>query len=215
VTDAQNDTEQLPAMTEQAIENSGATPTSVVADCGYHSGPTLEAMEQIEPPPGQEFTYYIAQQPAPQSDRYGHDAFEHDAERDVYICPGGQELAFKGIKQLRQTEYRVYRSSSRVCRHCAQRDRCLAPKGKRRELLISEYAELRRQMVERLRTEAAQKALRVRRETVEAVFGVIKSVLGLRQFLLRGLRGARIEFGLCAIGFNLRKSAAAWPAVPA
>jgi transposase len=215
VTDAQNDTEQLAVMTQQALEHAQATPETIVADCGYHSGGTLEAMAALEVPEGEELTYYIAQQRPSDTGRYGHEAFEYDAQRDVYVCPGGQQLEFKGLRTLRRTEHRVYRSSARSCGACCHRDRCLSPKGRRRELLISAHAELRREMLERLQTEAAQEALRWRRETVEPTFGVLKSVLGLRQFLLRGLRGARIEFVLCAIGVNLRKLAACWPTVAA
>ncbi len=46
--------------------------------------------------------------------------------------------------------------------------------------------------------------------TLEPAFGVLKSVLGLRQFLLRGLAGARVELTLAATALNLRKLAAPW-----
>jgi len=40
-------------------------------------------------------------------------------------------------------------------------------------------------------------------------------VLGLRQFLLWGLEGARVELTLAATALNLRKLAGAWPATQA
>jgi hypothetical protein len=42
-------------------------------------------------------------------------------------------------------------------------------------------------MAHRLKTKVGRAAYALRKRTVEPVFGIIKSVLGFRQFLLRGL----------------------------
>jgi hypothetical protein len=42
-------------------------------------------------------------------------------------------------------------------------------------------------MALRLQTPAGQKLYALRKQTPEPVFGIIKSVMGFRQFLLRGL----------------------------
>jgi len=44
---------------------------------------------------------------------------------------------------------------------------------------------------------------------VESVFGHLKQNLGIRRFLLRGLEKVKIEFGLAAMAYNLRKLAVA------
>ncbi len=50
------------------------------------------------------------------------------------------------------------------------------------------------------------KALYARRKTTsEPVFGVIKHVMGLRQFLLRGLEAVNGEWDLVSIAWNLRR----------
>lgn len=48
-------------------------------------------------------------------------------------------------------------------------------------------------MAKKLRTAAGRAVYRLRACTVEPVFGVIKAVLGFRQFLLRGLEKVRGE----------------------
>ena len=48
-------------------------------------------------------------------------------------------------------------------------------------------------MAHKLKTQAGRAAYALRKQTVEPVFGIIKSVMGFRQFLLRGLAGARGE----------------------
>lgn len=42
---------------------------------------------------------------------------------------------------------------------------------------------------------------------VESVYGDIKSNFGVRRFLLRGLEKVKTEWGLYAIGHNMRKMA--------
>ncbi len=44
-----------------------------------------------------------------------------------------------------------------------------------------------------------------RRHTPEPVFGIIKSVLGFRQFSLRGLAGARGEWSLDTMAWNVKR----------
>jgi transposase len=44
-----------------------------------------------------------------------------------------------------------------------------------------------------------------RKSTVEPVFGIIKHVIGFRQFMLRGLMGVKGEWTLLCIAFNLKR----------
>jgi len=60
-------------------------------------------------------------------------------------------------------------------------------------------------MQHRLQTKTG-KALYARRKcTVEPVFGILKSVLGFRQFLLRGLGNVQGELNLVAMAWNLKR----------
>ncbi len=43
------------------------------------------------------------------------------------------------------------------------------------------------------------------RISYEPVFGIIKSVLGFRQFSLRGLAGARGEWSLVTMAWNVKR----------
>lgn len=66
-------------------------------------------------------------------------------------------------------------------------------------------------MVHRLKTKAGRAAYALRKQTVEPVFGIIKSVLGFRQFLLRGLRQVTGEWRLVCLAWNLKRMAALRP----
>jgi len=57
----------------------------------------------------------------------------------------------------------------------------------------------------RLRSTAGRAKYKLRQQTVEPVFGIIKSVLGFRQFLLRGLAKVQLEWQLVCLAYNLKR----------
>ena len=60
-------------------------------------------------------------------------------------------------------------------------------------------------MAEKLKTPAGKTIYRQRACTVEPVFGIIKAVLGFRQFLLRGLAKVSGEWNLVCLAYNLKR----------
>lgn len=60
-------------------------------------------------------------------------------------------------------------------------------------------------MGHRLQTPEGKKRYALRKHTPEPVFGIIKSVLGFRQFLLRGLDQVRGEWNLVTMAWNMKR----------
>jgi transposase len=60
-------------------------------------------------------------------------------------------------------------------------------------------------MAHRLKTAEGKKLYALRKQVPEPVFGIIKSVLGFRQFLLRGLDCARGEWSLVTMAWNMKR----------
>ena len=60
-------------------------------------------------------------------------------------------------------------------------------------------------MAYKLQTDIGQAIYRLRKSTVEPVIGIIKEVLGFRQFSLRGLAAAAGEWCLVCLAFNLKR----------
>src|SRR5476651_1339903 len=60
-------------------------------------------------------------------------------------------------------------------------------------------------MAYRLATPEGKKLYRLRKQMPEPVFGIIKSVLGFRQFLLRGIDKVRGEWSLVTMAWNLKR----------
>ena len=60
-------------------------------------------------------------------------------------------------------------------------------------------------MAHRLQTPEGKKLYAMRKHTPEPVFGIIKSVLGFRQFLLRGLEKVKAEWTLVTLAWNMKR----------
>ena len=60
-------------------------------------------------------------------------------------------------------------------------------------------------MAHRLQTPEGKKLYAKRKHTPEPVFGIIKSILGFRQFLLRGLEKVKAEWTLVTLAWNMKR----------
>ncbi len=61
-------------------------------------------------------------------------------------------------------------------------------------------------MKQKMATEDAKaKYKRRRKHTVEPVFGIIKNVLGFKQFFLRGIENVKAEWLLVTLAYNCKR----------
>lgn len=67
-------------------------------------------------------------------------------------------------------------------------------------------------MAHRLKTPEGKALYALRKQIPEPVFGIIKSIMGFRQFLLRGLDRVQGEWSLVALAWNLKRMFALGPA---
>src|SRR3546814_16412250 len=70
---------------------------------------------------------------------------------------------------------------------------------------LADDADAVAQMAHRLRTHRGRADYALRKQTVEPVFGIIKHVMKLRQFMLRGLEHVGHEWNLVALAWNLKR----------
>lgn len=73
---------------------------------------------------------------------------------------------------------------------------------------LTEPASVVERMKHKLKTVQGRKLYGLRKQTVEPVFGIIKSVMRFRQFMLRGLEAVRGEWSLVAMAWNFKRMAA-------
>jgi len=76
----------------------------------------------------------------------------------------------------------------------------------------AEDATAKVKMAYKLQTEIGQAIYRLRKCTVEPVIGIIKEILGFRQFSIRGLNAVAGEWCLVCLAFNLKRMHTLWSA---
>jgi transposase len=72
---------------------------------------------------------------------------------------------------------------------------------------LSESASAVERMKHQLKTRTGRRLYGLRKQTVEPVFGIIKSAMRFRQFLLRGLASVRGEWTLVTMAWNIKRMA--------
>lgn len=204
------DTTTLTSHLDGFEQNNAAQSEEVIADAGYGSEENYEMMES------QSIEAYVKYNTfdKEQKKSYKNNPFLvsnlfYNAEKDFYVCPMGQHMNKVG-EGTRQS-YNGYISKvvyyeAQHCVGCSLRGLCYkGQKGNRRIEVNHRLKELRQAARDRLNSELG-KAHRIKRSIeVESVFGQIKSNNHFNRFTLRGLDKVEIEFGLMALGHNLRK----------
>ena len=76
---------------------------------------------------------------------------------------------------------------------------------------LAEDASAADTMKHTLKTLAGRQQYALRKQTVEPVFGIIKSVMKFRQFMLRGLVNVQNEWTLVCLAWNLKRLAVLHP----
>jgi transposase len=66
-------------------------------------------------------------------------------------------------------------------------------------------ANAKEKMAYRLKTKIGQELYKLRKQTVEPVFGIIKEVMGFRRFSLRGHAKVSLEWTLVCVSYNLKR----------
>ena len=133
---------------------------------------------------------------------YGQQEFTYLPERDVYVCPQGQELTRRKSSQGDNAHF--YKAPAEVCQACPVMSACTSsPKGRTiRRPFDQEYIE----RVQRYHdTEACVRAIKKRQVWVEPLFAEAKTLHGLRRFHLRGIEKVNIEGLMIAAGQNLKR----------
>ncbi|MFV1981551.1 MAG: IS1182 family transposase [Rhodothermia bacterium] len=217
--------------TVERIESTfGRQPEQFLADSTFATGSNLSALagRGIEAVMPVEQTQFLDEnptdradptQPVPEEDwpklprraqtkKLDRAAFVYDAAKDCYYCPQGRPLEFVQIKTKGRdtgdaSQYRVY--ACRSCEGCALAADCLAGHAKHRSVSHDQHEAVRRKVALRLKTESGKKTYARRAHLAETPNGFIKDVLGLRQFLLRGLDKVRTEWLWACTAFNIRK----------
>lgn len=225
-----NENHDLVPSLDRISETLGEKPQRALADGAFATGPNIEQLEAR----GIEFFSHLPVPPArdnpavrpdptqpvpeadwnrlpvdPQTKRLDKTCFVYDAQRDVYHCPRGEVLEYEETKtkgrRHENTLWRVYRCAG--CVGCPLRARCVSSTNTRGGRTVSRdvHTPRREQFAAKMQTTEAQAVYDRRMKIAETTFGIIKQVMGLRQFLLRSLEKVKTEWLWTCTAFNLIK----------
>ena len=224
-----NEQNELLASMDRIREDYGKYPDKPSADKAFGTGPNLEGMESrgidfhtpVEssvPQEGNPAKREDPRQAVPESEwsklplndkkKLAKSCFVYDETADVYFCPMGHELSYREKKKYDGKEVRVF--ACKKCEGCPLATRCLDPKAKRgRTVSRDDYEPARERMHAKMETEKARVTYNRRMHIGETPFAIIKGILEVRRFLLRGLEKVRTEWRWVCTAYNLKKLIAA------
>lgn len=220
----------LPAA-DRIRENFGQYPDRMMGDGAHGTGENIQGMEERDveffapvashqPQPGNPAWREDPTQPVPEEERarlprnpqtkkLDKSCFVYDKETDRYYCPMGRPLDYEEKKSNvpasgQRTYFHVYRGKS--CEGCPLSAACRKDDAKQGRSISRDVHEERREgMARKMATAEAKAVYRRRLHAAETPFGIIKHVMKVRQFLLRGLENVKTEWLWICTAFNIRK----------
>ena len=192
----------------------GMQSEEIVADSGYGSEENYEYMFSNGMTPYVKYNmFHVEQRRSYRNNPFRVSNLFYNPHDDFYVCPMGQKMKFiRQEKRYTASGYRqtvsVYRASR--CEGCPLRGQCHKSKRDRQIEVNHTLDDYKARARELLTGEQGLKHRSKRPIEPEAVFGQIKECGRFRRLRLKGLTGAKIDFGLKALAHNLRKLAQAW-----
>lgn len=194
LTNEGNDQHQLSSIAVQAKEELGVEEIEVVTDMGYYD------CDQVKKSSDKGITVYMSKPGVKVIEGvWGKDRFEYNAERDVYLCPAGEELTYRTTDK--QKNMRVYKTDS--CESCALKKQCTSGKGSR---LIKRHIHERVMEEMAFRVKESEEKLRLRAGLAEHPWGTMKRPLDLGYFLLRGKEKVGMEMSMMGLIYNMKRA---------
>ena len=192
----------------------GMQSEEIVADSGYGSEENYEYMFSNGMTPYVKYNmFHVEQRRGYRNNPFRVSNLFYNPDDDFYVCPMGQKMKFiRQEKRYTASGYQqtvsVYRAGR--CEGCPLRGQCHKSKRDRQIEVNHTLDDYKARARELLTSEHGLKHRSKRPIEPEAVFGQIKECGRFRRLRLKGLTGAKIDFGLKALAHNLRKLAQAW-----
>ncbi len=196
VTNDGHDRAQLSRMATKAREALGTERMTALADRGYFNAPEILACEEAGVIP-------LVPKPLTSNSkaegRFDKRDFIYDEAADEYECPAGERAIHRFTAEEKGLTLHKYWSSA--CPRCPMRMKCTTASYRRITRWEYEHVLERMQMLLDVRPQAAV----VRRQTVEHVFGTLKSWLGTTPLLTKTLPKVRSEVSLAVLAYNMKR----------
>ena len=195
VSSESNDINQLKPMVEEIYNEIEQRPIIAIADTGYSN---YEDIQEIET---SGTNCYVP--PQKEQIKDPDITFRYDRDNDRYICSEGKNLILKRKnKAYNNSHINVYIGES--CQSCALKPQCTQSKTGRN---ISRYwnQDYRDRHRKKMGTIIARQMSKLRKTTIEPIFGTAKLWLGKIPLQTRGKPNVKTEVKILTISFNIKK----------
>lgn len=196
VTNVGIDKNQLSSMAEKTRDALGGDAIEVLADKGYFKSEEVKVCDDIG------IDVYVpkpATSNARAHGRFDRRDFDYDKKRNVYVCPAGEDLAYR--MTTTDAGKVMHRYWTTVCEACAIKQYCTP--SKERRIARWEHEDVLERAQERL--DQRPDAMSVRRSTVEHPFGTIKARMGATHFQMKTLKHVATEMALHVLAYNMKR----------
>lgn len=190
---------QLTPMTKLAQAALQKKNIRVLADKGYFSQPDLKSTIELGAEPIMPKTDTSSSE---KKGIFNRSLFKYDPEKDIYICPAGNELQNR-MQVFEQGKYLDVYFNHIACRDCTIRSKCTKSRKDPRRIRRWVNEELTEQMLKKLENEP--ELMLHRKQTVEHPFGTIKLWMGTTHLLTRRFNNVSTEISLHVLAYNFRR----------
>lgn len=187
---------QVVEKTKENLTPHGLRIAQVLCDGNYSSAEVLKNLAR------QRISGYIPNFGSYKPHREG---FTYLPSEDCYVCSQGVVLPFKGIKRSSRGDYaKEYRSSSKDCKQCALREKCIG-KSQHKQIKDSVDKPYFDHMHHKMQTPYGRYSKKLRQITAEPVIGSLIENQGMRKIRTKGIYQANKCMLMAATAYNLNK----------
>jgi len=187
----------------------GVKPKTVIADAGYGGEENYAYLENKRTTAVIKYGMYRKEESRKwKTDRLKTDNWEYNKNEQYYVCPNRRRLTFKERRDRKTGSgypIKVDRYECESCKYCRLKKQCTKARGNRIIERNERWLRLKRKAQRVLKDEQYIELRKQRSVEVETVFGQIKGNQGYRRFLLRGTAKVSTEWGLLALGYNIKQ----------
>lgn len=180
----------------ERVEKLGIKPASLGADKAYGSGEFLAWLlgRGVQP------HIPVIDRRHQTEGRFTRDQFRYDPAMNVYHCPEGKQLRYRGLQRASQGY--AYQTTEADCRGCPRKKQCTPAPSRR---LFVHWHEPARQVARALVGTPAYEHSRRARYRIEALFAELKQRMRLQRVRLRRLWNVSEQFLLAATAQNVKR----------
>jgi len=203
------DTKTLKPHLRKQAKKLGIKPKAVIADAGYGGEENYRYLENNRTVAVIKYTTYQKEKSRKwKNDLSRSENWEYNKKEKYYNCPDGRKLRFvKTITKRNRSGYpiEIQRYECESCKYCRKKKQCTKVNGNRVIERNERWLRLKNKAQRVLEDERYKDLKKQRPVEVETVFGQIKWNQGFKRFLLRGTAKVSTEWGLLALGYNLKQ----------